>query len=95
MDGLVMATYQTINTRQTVEFVRAQHEKWGKLDKKKATVMQVRVAVSAATAQYYSACIGEVYILIASFFAELCANIAYIDCDVFGFRFRCSGSCRR
>jgi hypothetical protein len=41
MDGLVMATYQTINTRQTVEYVREQHQKWGALGRKKATVMQV------------------------------------------------------
>jgi hypothetical protein len=41
MDGLVMATYQTINTRQTVEYVREQHQKWGVLGRKKATVMQV------------------------------------------------------
>jgi hypothetical protein len=55
MEGLVMATYQTINTRQTVDFVREQHEKWGRLDNKKATMSEVRgvgthvISVHAAT----------------------------------------------
>lgn len=41
MDGLVMETYKTINTQQTVESVRSQHEKWGQLDHAKMSLIEV------------------------------------------------------
>lgn len=55
MDGLVMATYQTINTRQTVNFVQEQHDKWGKLGNKEATMAEVgELALLIRTSSRYN-----------------------------------------
>eukprot|EP00122_Pirum_gemmata_P011770 Pgem_evm1s10910 len=40
-NNLVYQTYYEINTKQTVDFVRSQHEKWNKLDHGKFTMWEV------------------------------------------------------
>lgn len=41
MEGRVRATYQAINTQQTVEFVMEQHRKWHTLSRARHTMFEV------------------------------------------------------